>query len=139
MNDVSDIMERIRLIASDLQMSGREFSASIEQSNSYLATVPKKGIRSDVLTKIIINHPEYNINWVLTGVGAMKLSASLQVSGDIKDRLIEVQKELSEVQKEVNEARKETIDAHHERDYYKNLLEEHGISANYNAKKAESA
>lgn len=41
---------------------------------------------------------------------------------------------LIEVQTELNEARKQVIEAHNQRDYYRNLLEEHGISANYNAK-----
>lgn len=98
-------------------------------------------VTADIIAKIILSFGEFNADWILTGRGEMLNTSShfLENDADIKDRLIEVQKELSEVQKEVNEARKETIDAHHERDYYKNLLEEHGISGNYNAKKAESA
>lgn len=71
MDSASEIMNRIKQVANDLGMSGREFSASIEQSNSYLSAVPKKGIGSDVLTKIIIRYPQYNVNWLLTGKGEM--------------------------------------------------------------------
>ena len=109
MEDTSAIMERIKLIASDLGMSGREFSSSIGQSNSYLATEPKKGIRSDVLTKIIINYPQYNINWVLTGNGSMYVNEPT-TSSEIEKELIG---KLEDAKEEVG--------------YYKGLLAAHGI------------
>lgn len=87
-----------------------------------------RGLSVNSIAKILYAYEDLSADWLITGRGEM-LNISSQVSGnnagDIKDMLIEAQKEI--------------IDAHHERDYYKNLLDDHGISTKYNPKKVDSA
>lgn len=94
-----------------------------------------RGLSASSIAKILCVYEDLNADWLITGRGAMLNTSSeeLDSNAENKDGL------LVDALLKLTKAQENLIDAYNERDYYKNLLEEHGISANYNAKKAESA
>lgn len=94
-----------------------------------------RGLSASSIAKILCMYEDLNADWLITGRGAMLNTSSEELDSNAENKdglLIDALLKLARAQENL-------IDAHNERDYYKNLLEEHGISANYNAKKAESA
>ncbi len=69
------VVERIGEIVSDLRMSDRAFELSINKSSGYLHSLRKKSSSPSVAVVIdIVNtHTDYNLNWILTGQGRMKM------------------------------------------------------------------
>lgn len=65
------VAERLKLIAEENDLSLRKLSLSIGKTPGYLSASINKGteVGSDALSQILINYPEYNIIWVLTGEG----------------------------------------------------------------------
>lgn len=94
-----------------------------------------RGLSASSIAKILCVYEDLNADWLITGRGAMLNTSSeeLDSNAENKDGL------LVDALLKLTKAQENLIDAYNEKDYYKNLLEEHGISANYNAKKAESA
>lgn len=66
--------ERILQYIDYKQISNRDFCKIISVSSAYFT---KKGsIGSDIVEKILLNYPELNADWVITGRGNMLLSGS---------------------------------------------------------------
>lgn len=77
-NPMKPVVARISEIVKDLGYSERKFELSIKKSNGYINGMRKrKGSPTvDVLYDIVDKYPQYNIIWILTGEGEMKLSAT---------------------------------------------------------------
>ncbi|WP_422105540.1 hypothetical protein [Winogradskyella sp.] len=66
-------------IVKDLGFSERKFELSIGKSNGYINGMRKRNSSPtvDVLFDIVKKYPQFNINWILTGEGSMKVDRSL--------------------------------------------------------------
>ena len=79
------IVERIGEIVSDLRMSDRAFELSINKSSGYLHSLRKKSSSPSVavIMDIVNTHADYNLNWILTGKGTMKLKGNALQEPDV--------------------------------------------------------
>lgn len=60
--------ERIKSLIQALNISGREFSKSIGQSESWSRTIGKT-IGNDIVAKILTTYPNVSIHWLVLGEG----------------------------------------------------------------------
>lgn len=69
-----EIVDRIKQIVEQEDISYRSFETSINKSNGYIKQVlEKKGSLPsvDVILTIIDKYPKYNLQWLMTGKGSM--------------------------------------------------------------------
>lgn len=69
------VVLRMLDIVKDLGYSERKFELSINKSNGYINSMRKRNGSPtvDVLHDIVDKYPQYNINWILTGEGHMRV------------------------------------------------------------------
>ncbi len=104
--------ERLQQIIVDLGMSNRAVELRLGKSNGYIKSQMKNNgnIGIDVLQKLHEIYPQYNIMWVLTGEGEMKITPQNITSENIPrsndntiDDLIsyKIDKKIQELQNEL--------------------------------------
>ena len=71
----STVKERLRLFLKNKKITGSDFCKSIDVSSGFIAGM-RESIQPDKLKSIAINYPDLNIEWLLTGLGAMFKSDS---------------------------------------------------------------
>lgn len=76
---MNQVIERINQIIKDLGFSTRKFEFSINKSNGYFNQMIKRegSPTVDVLHDIVDKYPQYNINWILTGEGQMRVADNM--------------------------------------------------------------
>lgn len=65
---------RLKQIAEHYQISLRQFDLAVGKSAGYLSkqlSVNQVNVGSDVISSVVENYPEINIDWLLTGKGQM--------------------------------------------------------------------
>lgn len=92
-NKINGTVERILQFIEYKGISKREFSSSIGISHSLIGKSPSIG--SDKLEKILLEYPELNPAWLLSGKGNMIVNSIIQdVQGEIAGRLQEKEEKL---------------------------------------------
>jgi hypothetical protein len=68
-------IERIFMFIDYVDMSVHQFGNSVDLANGYLGRMRKNNgsVGSDILEKILIEYPNLNAEWLITGIGEMIL------------------------------------------------------------------
>lgn len=110
------IKERIQLLIKGLNISGRAFSLSIGQSDSWSRTIGKT-IGADVIGNILLRYPEVNVHWLITGNGDMFSSNDENTASDkatpyyLNNNYKELYEEVRKDNKDLREENKKLRDA----------------------------
>jgi len=99
------IKERILMICAEQAVSKTKFFTQFGQSYSNFTGRDKKSpVSSEFLARMVVKYPNYNLKWLLTGVGEMisaSKNSSVIINLEIENRDLKCKVELLEKQIEL--------------------------------------
>ena len=83
----SSVKERLEKYLNVRRISKAEFGRQVGVSNAYVSSI-RSSLSPTVIRNIVLNYPDLNIDWLLTGEGVMTDSIEVSQDGsDSEDRL----------------------------------------------------
>ena len=112
-----NVLDRLELIREDLGLGKLAFEKSLKKSNGYFNTLRKNNskIGLDTLQNFIYAHPQYSLEWVVTGNGEMKKkeeavvkeeesSYNIYNTEEVMDQLKELSEKMNYIQEGIGKA-----------------------------------
>lgn len=113
---MSEVQERLIVLAKALNISPNQFSLSIGRDRSYVKKITKE-IQTDALRSIFNTYPNVNLVWIITGKGDIFIkedsdNALLQhymsENAELKEKIYDLNKEIGRLEL-MNELSKKSV------------------------------